>query len=67
MKTITLVEDIDIQLLPDSQSPMEPDAYKGQRFKLNGKLVEIVSNTHLTWTVRYVTLWEKLKERLYGS
>lgn len=63
MKTIELVEDVHVQLLPDKAGAMEPNAYVGQRFKLDGKLVEIVSNSYLTWTVRYVTLWERLWEK----
>lgn len=62
MKTFLLVEDIHVQLRPDSMSPMEENAYIGQRFKLNGKRVEIVSNTGLTWTVRYLTIFEKFQE-----
>lgn len=64
MKTLTLVEGIDVQLHSDSdyQGVLEPNAYVGQRFKLNGKTVIIVSNTMLTWTVRYLTFWEKLNE-----
>ncbi len=62
MKTFVLVEDIDVQLRPDRIDPMVENAYIGQRFTLNGKRVEIVSNSALTWTVRHLTLWEKFKE-----
>lgn len=61
MKTFTLVEDIQVQLRPDSMSPMEDNAYVGQEFNLDGKRVKIVSNTGLTWTVRYLTLWERMQ------
>ena len=61
-KTITLVEGIHVTLLnTDSQSPMETNAYVGQEFNLDGRRVKIVSNTGLTWTVRYLTLFERIK------
>ncbi len=62
MKTFELVEDIHVQLLPDAMGAMEPNAYVGQRITLNERRAEIVANSHLTWTIRYLSIWERLQE-----
>ena len=62
-REITLIEGVHINLLidQDNQAPMIDDIHKGKIVSINKKAMIITSNTGLSYTLRPLSLLERVK------